>query len=201
MEVQELLNIWKNEDGKLNDNIRLNDKLLRHSSFGKIQSLLSENKFENIFELIANIIFVIILNPFLWNHINEAKFAIPAAFLLVLMVIGIVVNVYVLSSISSLNYKISILEAQRKIERIKLIQKIDTKSLLILIPLFSFAFLTVFLKGILGLDIYQFSWIWEYLLGSFFVGVVIVFFLLKYPDEKMESVLVFLKEIKEYEKE
>lgn len=201
MEVRELLDIWKNEDDKLNDNIQLNDKLLRHSSFGKIQSLLKENKFENIFELVCNIIFILMLNPFLWSHINEAKFAIPAAFLLILMIIGVIMNIYILSSIYQLNYKTPILEAQRKIERIKLIIKIDTQSLLLLIPLFSSAFLIVFFKGVLGLDIYQFNWILEYTIGSFFVGVIIVFLLLKYPNKKMESVLGFLKEIGEYEKE
>ncbi|MGK0390616.1 MAG: hypothetical protein ACI94Y_003374 [Maribacter sp.] len=201
MEVQELLDIWKNEDNKLNDNIQFNNKLLRHSSFDKIQSLLAENKFENIFELVVNIVAIWILNPFLWNHIYEAKFAIPAAFLLVFMILGVVMNVYILSSIYQLNYKTPILEAQRKIERIKLVTKIDTQSLIVLIPLFSFAFLVVFLKGVLGLDIYQYDWIWSYTIGSFFIGIIIVYLLLKFPDKKMESALGFLKEIRDYEKE
>ena len=201
MEVQELLDMWRSEDNKLDDNIQLNNKLLRHTSFGKIQSLLAESKFENVFELVVNIVFIWILNPFLWNHIYEAKFAIPAAFLLILMILGVVMNVYILSSISQLNYKTPILEAQRKIERIKLIIKIETQSLILLIPLFSFAFLVVFLKGVLGLDIYQYDWIWNYTIGNFFVGIVIVFLLLKFPDKKMESALGFLKEIGSYEKE
>lgn len=201
MNEQELIKLWNSQDMTLEKSIKVNKDLLTSVSLQKIKSYLTVFRRTNIFELIVNVLFLHWLIPIIPNHLDAVAFLLAAGFLSVLMVGSIIFNSYNLYLAKSITYNSSIVETQQKIERIKLLERYDIQSLYILIPTFSVAFLVVVTKAVTGLDLHLILGIHllYYTIGSFIVGLIIVWFLKRFPDEKLQKAQEFLKEIKELE--
>ncbi|MFK7947037.1 MAG: hypothetical protein AB8G11_05560 [Saprospiraceae bacterium] len=201
MNEQELIKLWNSQDISLEESIKVNKDLLTSVSLQKIKSYLTVFRRTNIFELIVNVLFLHWLIQIIPNHLDSIAFLLAAGFLSVLMVGSIIFNSYNLYLAKSIAYNSSIVETQQKIERIKLLERYDIQSLYILIPTFSVAFLVVVTKAVTGLDLHLILGIHllYYTIGSFIVGLIIVWFLKRFPDEQLQKAHEFLKEIKELE--
>ncbi len=97
----------------------------------------------------------------------------------------------------SLNSSASIFETQKKLESLRYYERLDTRSLAVIIPLFAAPFLIVFLKASLGLDLYVFQGpLLSLIIGSIGIGTLISFILLRFPDKGIEESLDFLEDLK-----
>ncbi len=202
MEIQELKNVWQ-ESNKTNPNQwKVNTLLLKEVSLKKTHSLLGEYKFTAIFETISYGIFWICIVGFMVDHWQEAPFAISAALLGLYAILGLIWGIYKWRQIQTINYRLPLAEAQKRVARFQLFERREIRSLLVLIPVFFVLFAIVASKSFLGLDLFELFPMWKYLiLGSILIALLMVWILLKFPDKQLQKAQEFLKEIKEYEKE
>jgi len=203
MELQELVSIWNQQDQKLEGNLKVNRRLLKKVSMDKAKSLLSEFKLESILEAVINALFFWIILQFVWGQWPAIKFVVPGIVLLVTIFLSFLGNMYALTSLASIGYESSVVEAQKKIERLSFYQRLDRNSLYVIIPLFSLFFPIWFAWAFLGLDLFDIlgiGWVYHFI-GSFVIAAIIVWFLKKFPDKKMAKAIRFLEEIKKFEKE
>ncbi|MEM7103396.1 MAG: hypothetical protein AAF502_09725 [Bacteroidota bacterium] len=199
--MHELINVWKAYDQKLDKYLKVNERLLREVSFGKVRSLLREFKFTQIFELVCNALFTIFLMGYLIDNYAVLKFLLPGLGLLALMVWGMYWNITALDMMARTDVDTPVIVAQQRIEKLKMRERIERNALLVIIPVFWIAFMIVFFKGVLNLDFYVIfkGLIWSSFAGSIIVATIIVWFLKKFPDKKMEQAIEFLDEIKAIE--
>lgn len=201
MQLEELKNIWQDYDSNLNAKINLNHALLKEVSINKIQNMLSSFKWSNVFELVISALFI----PFLLNFVKATSTILPlficGIFLLLLMIGTIIYNLYIIFQISEIRYDIPIVSAQKKLERIKLLEAREVNSLYILIPAFSIAFTALIAKFFLNLNLFDYlNLFWgTQFLGTILVTFIIVYLLKKFPNKELESALDFIKEMEDLE--
>ncbi|RLD84186.1 MAG: hypothetical protein DRJ07_05355 [Bacteroidetes bacterium] len=201
MELQDLTSIWNMSDDSLSNNLKVNKDLFKEVSVSKIKSHLYEIKWSAIFEIVVNILFFNYLLGFIIKHYTDLNLLIPAVILQVIFILSIILKIYNLRLFYSINSQNSIVETQKSLARLMYLQLLDTKTLYFVIPVFSTAFLIVMTKAVLNLNLYFLdSWLIYNTIGSFFVGIVIVFLFKKYPSKNLQNAITFLDELKEIEK-
>lgn len=198
-DLNELVNVWNNSDTELETTLKINRELVAEVSTGRIKALLSEIKLSSIIEIVVNTIFMFFLMGFLVDHFLIWKYSIPAGMLMGLTIFSLLFNGHKLSLFNKIDTKVSVLETQRAMERLRYLDLMETNTLYVIIPLFSSAFLIVLAKAFLNYDLYNFDqYFAQFMLGSFFVAVIIVFFLKKFPNRKLRNTISFLREIKDF---
>lgn len=78
MELDELKSRWQEQDKKLDDCLRLNQRLLRESLLGKADTALRRLSRLLWFELVVNVAGAILVGSFLGDHVTEPRFFLPA---------------------------------------------------------------------------------------------------------------------------
>ncbi len=200
MELNELVEIWQSTDTQLDDNLKINKKLLKEVSISKIKSYLVEFKLGNIIEIIVNSVFVIFLMSFIVDHFLFFEFSIPAVALYIIVAGSLGLNIYKMVLYYKINAESSVIQTQKNIERLKFFDILNKNSLYIIIPIFSTTFLIVMAKALLNYDLYQLgNWLIMFTAGSFVVALIVVFLLKKFPDKNLQKAAAFLKEIREME--
>lgn len=198
MNFQDLEDIWHQDNNDLEQGIRINSASINKIDMKKVTSNLTETRWENLIELGVNLWFFSFFKNFFMNHYHLPKFLLPGAFMLGLCVFAIIFCTYKLFLISRINRNYPIVKAQRNLALIQYFNRLEINALFFLIPTFSLAFLIVAAKGIIGLDLYAvgFPFI-PYLIGSFFVGLIIILFIKNFPDKKLNETVAYLKELKD----
>ena len=201
MELDELKDLWQHYDETLDPQVQINRRLLKEVSIRKVHSHLIEFKSTAIIELVANFLFSIFLMQFIAGHWGLLKFTLPAAALLLLMLSGMAWSIYLLSLMSRVKAELPVIQAQHIVGRLRLYEYWETKALYVIIPVFSGAFLIVLAKALVGVDIYALvgSWLISFVAGSLAVAVIIVWFLQRFPDERLRRAERFLEEISAFE--
>lgn len=202
MNEQELINIWNEQDTNLEKSITVNQQLLKTVTLEKVKSMLTLFRRTQIFELIMNFLFLFWLIKFIRNDVDSTVLIISTAVLFALMLASIIVNIYNLYLAKSITYDTSIVDAQRKIEQLKLSEKRSVNALYVIIPLVPIPFLLVFAKAFAGIDLYEIldkTYLLSFTLGSFLIGLIVVWFVKKFPNEEMKNANTFLNEIKQFE--
>ena len=201
MKLEELSGIWNSTDMELEKSIKINKQLVKELGLAKVKSRLYEIKWTSIIEIGVNAIFLSFLTGFIFDHFSDFKFSIPAFILLVVTVVSLIIEIYKLTLFYTLDAKSAVIEAQKKLTRLKKLEILDIYSLYIIIPLFSAPFLIVSAKAFLHLSLYAFdmTWLIYYTIGSVVVAVIIIFFLKRYPDKNLSASIAFLHELKENE--
>ena len=203
MEYQELITIWNSSNAELNTNVRVNRQLIKEVGFKKIKSHLTEIKWTAFFELFISFFWIRFLAGFIIANFWNLQFCATAILLLIFAIYSVVLNCYKLKLYFSVDTRFSVVETQKKIERLKNIQLFDTKSLYIIIPLFSAPFVIVIAKAFFHIDLFALGILGKALLyytfGAFIIAVIVVFFLQKYPGKSLQESIAFLNELKEAE--
>ena len=201
MELQELKQLWSQYDHKLGSDIQVNKNLLKEVSITKINSLLKEFKMESIFELVVDILCIVFLVNILIRNYYITSIAISAIILIIIGVMSIFWNSYKLKEIKKINFSATVIETQKRLTKLKYQSDLEIKSLYILIPFFWFFLLPFLINSFLGFDLINiFSMWWLYqLAGSVIVAIIIVWFIKRFPDKKMQAAIDFLEDIKDYE--
>ena len=199
MELHELTQLWNNADKTLENKLKINKKLFREVSITKVKSHLIKFKWTAIAEFFANTIFLFFLLDFTANNF-QLKYAIPAILLILLMIGGIILSSYKLSLYYKIDVKAPVIRAQKTMERLKYYELLEKNMLYVIIPVFSGAFLIVLAKLILNYDLYEMGpWLISQIAGSFFIALIVVFLLKRYPDKDLQKVTAFYKELREAE--
>ncbi len=201
MDFKELTDIWNSNNQQMNNDLQVNERMFRELSQQKVKRSLGEIRFELIFEIISTPIFLMYLTPFLVDQIGQPKFFIPGLFLALVTLFGAIFAAYRLLMTEQINVHASVVRTQKLIERLRYYEKLEVNSLLVIIPIFSAAFLLVAVKGLAGIDLYLVlgEYLWWYTGGSFLVGLIIVVLLRLFPNKKLIEAQAFLNEIKDLE--
>lgn len=199
MQIEEILNNWKSYDQTLDQHLTINKTFMRELIAKKANKVLQRFHAESWMHFALGVLCTNLFFKWLLGSGSEWKFIFPLALLLFISVMEIVTSVLVLLNSYS-RRDMPILQMQKKLQRVVLIQKLDTWSILILSPVLW----PVFIIGIfhfIGLDAFSLltfkDWIWQ-IIGCIGVSVLVVWLLLKYPDKKLLKAVKLLKEVKEY---
>lgn len=202
MELNELTQIWKSSDNLLDKTITVNKNMLKEVTANSVKSNLSEIKWNCIIEIILNYFFLDSLLGFTTGEYPDLKFVIPGIILLIFSAFGIALAVYKLILYYSINAKSNVIEAQKFAERLRYCELMEINTLYVIIPMFSVAILIVAAKAFPGVDLYtESNFLISYTIGSFIIGLIIIYLLKKFPNKKLQDTINFLKEIKENEKQ
>jgi len=203
MKTEELIQIWQNQDAKIEKNIQVNQYLLQSVTIDKVKSTLNLFRRSNIFELIANALFLFWMISVIERLIESTPLLLSFGILSLLMIGSIIFNIRKLLLVKSINYNISIIQTQAKLERLKLYEIYETNALLFAIPITAIPFILVLGKGILYIDIYSFLspiFLIIYFFGSLLIGVIIVWILKLSPNPQIQNSINFINEINDFEK-
>lgn len=205
MELQELKNIWKAQDDRLEEHVQVNRQLLENVSLNKVKSLLTEFKVTSIIEFVFDLMASLFLISFMVRHFSsDWSFVLPAGILLLFSMTDFINHITRFVALYKINYKSSVLETQKQIEQLKWNERRMHQYLYIAIPIFFPLLLLVVFKGLWNIDLYPYFFTWyglSYFLGSILVAIILVWFIKKFPDKKMEEAARFLAEIDVFERQ
>jgi len=199
MDLQELVNIWKNTDQELENKIKINKNLFKEVTVNKIRVMLGEFKWTNIVEICFNFVFLIYLIGFFIDHFSVLRYAIPSGILMLIMFYSLSFNIHMLKLFFRIDVKSSIVQNQKIVERLRYYNVLDTRMLYVIIPLFSTPFLIVMAKAFFDFNLYRLGqWLVMFSAGSFVVALIVVYLLRRFPDKKMQKAITFLSEISDF---
>src|SRR5688500_10498058 len=127
MELQELKEIWKEYDQKLDRSIRLNQAMLREVKLDQIKSRTSRATIGPAMELGLNAIVVLWLGSFVADHITEFRFAAPGIVLAIAAIALLISNVYQLVLLRQIHYSEPLLFLQKKLDTLRAVRIQTTK--------------------------------------------------------------------------
>ncbi len=154
MELDELKSHWQEQDKKLDDCLRLNQRLLRESLLGKADTALRRLSRLLWFELLVNVAGAILVGSFLGDHVTEPRYLVPAIALQLGLIAVIVAGARQLAMIAGIDYAAPIVEIQRRLEILWLQRIRTTQWMLILSPLAWTPLAIVGFKWLLNVDVY-----------------------------------------------
>ncbi len=201
MKFEELSGIWNSTDLDLDKSIKINKELVKNIGIKKVRSGLYEIKFTAFVGIVAGVFFSMFLWRFIIHNYVDFKFVVPAIILFSTTMFGLIVEIYKLRLVYTLDSRSPVIEAQKKLIRLKKIEILDIYSLYIIIPLFAAPFMIVAAKAFLHLNLYAFNstWLIYFTAGSIVVAVILIFFLKKYPGKKLSQSIAFLNELRDNE--
>lgn len=198
--MTELNKLWQNADHKINDETALSMDNLSSNQRRKLQGKLYKIPLNHLFNIIVDLPFTLFLMDFIKMHFTDTYFMIPAAVLLLVVAFSLALSIYALSEYLRIRVDKNIIETQKRLSSLSILEKWETRSLLVLIPLFAGPFLIVFAKSFIGLDLYSLAgqWLPEFLGGSFIVAIILVFFLSKFPNPELKAARKSLQELNQF---
>ena len=200
MELSELNEIWKSSDEKLDKSLALNKKLLHEVTAGTIRKNLSGIKWDCYIEIVLSYLFFDALAGFTAEVYQEIKYLVPAIFLMIFAVSGIIFGIYKLILFFSIKPETSVIQTQKYAGKLGYLERLEINMLYWIIPFFWTAFIIVTSKALADFDDYsEGSFLIYQAIASFVIGVIIIFFLKKFPDKKLRETINFLKELEQNE--
>jgi hypothetical protein len=198
MEYTELSRLWDaNESTDVK--ISLNQNAINEVTANKLKSSLSEIKLSSIIEIVVNFIWLTFLGDFAIKNYQETYFLLAGILLFGISIFSIVLEINKLYLFSSIDNNFSVFKAQKRIEKLKFLEILDTNLLYFIIPMFFVPFVLVISKGILNIDLFQLGFggyeIALATVGSAIIAMIVVFVLRKSQFKTMNESLKFLKDL------
>ncbi len=204
MELNEISELW-NDINMDNSEISINQDALSELTAYKLQDKLSEIKWTAIFEIVVAFFWLIFLIGFAIDNFEKIQLFLPALSLIIISILSLIMEAFKLSLFWSIRHQFSIIHTQRRIEKLRCLELLDTNSLFVLIPLFFVPFIIVIVKAVSGLNIFDLGFGLNEILmltgGSFVVSMIIVFILKKFPLQELKDSLDFLNDLKHLEED
>ena len=197
MEFNELELLWKNTGSSLDANVSLNRKMIKELTYKKVKAGLIEIKATSYIELIVALFWANYLVTFLIDHLQEFKFMLPAIILLGITIFSTVLSIKKLVAYRSIKADETIIKTQKLLLSLRNLEKMDVKSILVIIPLFSAPFFIVVAKAWFNFDLYVFSsMLANYTAGSLFVAIILFFVLNRYSYRQIDQSIEQLDKFK-----
>lgn len=145
MENLDIINLWKDYDKKLNENILLNRKNTEEITKIKAQTLLSSMKPLKFFTILAGIIWVGFIDLLIINlfHIASPFFLVSAAILSLLNKLAIGIYLYQIILIHQVDVNEPILATQKRLTSLKSSSLWIPRILFLQLPLWTTFYLSV----------------------------------------------------------
>jgi hypothetical protein len=172
MEIEEIRNLWAQSNRKLEASMRLNTLLLQQSNLRKADTLLKQLSRGITFELIVNVIGVVLLGGFAARHLHEPRFLIPAVALDLYAIAIVAAGVRQLSEINTVDYDEPVVAIQRKLADLRLMRIRTTLWTLLFAPLMWVPLLIVAMRGLFGVDVYAAGSGWLFANALFGLAVI-----------------------------
>jgi hypothetical protein len=154
MELDELKTRWQVQDKKLDECIRLNQRVLRESILNKAETALKRLSRLLWFELLLNVAGAIAVGSFIGDHLLEPRFLVPALAIQLGFIALIIGAGRQLAAIARVDYAAPIVTIQKRLESLR-IERIHTVQwTLILSPLAWMPLFIVAMQGLFGVDVY-----------------------------------------------
>jgi hypothetical protein len=167
MTIDELRTEWVALDAKVTRGMKLQAAALREQGLGRVGAALRGTAGATLLQLLLNVVVVVWLGNFLWEHRDAPRFLAPALALDVGAIALIVLQARQLATILGLDYGAPIVTIQRRLEELRLSRIATTKWVVLLAPLLWTPLLIVALEGFLGVDAFaslSATWLWANLL-------------------------------------
>ena len=155
MEWNEMQAKWAEFDRKLDASMRLNQRLLNAVTLNRARTALQRTTFGLAIETALQIIVVVWLGSFVYDHLAVARFALPGIALDVLATALLASMIRQIAGIQMIDYGRPITEIQRDIQRLRLLSIRSTQWVFLTAPLVWPLLIIVAMKGFLGVDAYQ----------------------------------------------
>ncbi len=120
MELQDLKNLWRQHDEKLDKQIQLNTQLLKKMELNNTRSALRKATVDPVFSLVFGLVILIPLVPFIYNHIQLLQYAGPAIGLALYALLLVIDSVSRLSIIDQIDYNGPVIQIQRQVEQLSI---------------------------------------------------------------------------------
>jgi hypothetical protein len=153
MELDELKELWTQNNRKLEAGVRLNMLLLRQGNLSKAAGSLRGLSRGLTAELIITFACVLLLGSFAADHVHELRFFLPALALSIYAIALLVANVRQIVEINGLDYDEPVVAIQRKLGKLRLRRICTTLAMLLFAPLMWLPLLIVALRAF-GVDVY-----------------------------------------------
>ena len=154
MDLQEIKNLWRQHDEKLDRQIQLNMQLLRKIEFKKTRSALRKLMVGPILGIVVGGVLQFALGPFIFFHFSQPQFAAPALLLDLFAMLMLVSGAYQLSIIDKIDYDGPVAAIQKHVEKLRIYRIRYTTILKLSGPLLWVPVLIVGLKGFYDFDFY-----------------------------------------------
>jgi hypothetical protein len=189
MNIDELQSQLAVYNGKLDQSLRLNARLLRTSALQIAGARLRRSSRFLLLDLLGNAAAVALLGLFLADHWAEPRFLVPAIVLDVCAILLVAASAYQLVALSGIDYDAPILVIQKRLGVLKALRIRVAQGILFLSPLLWTPLLIVSLRGFLGIDAYAFgnAWLFGNLLFGLAFLVLMVWGSRRYADRMQKS--------------
>ncbi len=172
MEIEEIKNRWAETNRNLETSVRLNKVLLQQLNLGKANTLLTGLSRGIAFELIVNVIGIVLLGAFAADHIREPRFLLPAVALDVYAIALVAAGARQLAAINGLDYDEPVVVLQKKLVDLRVTRIRTTLWTLLFAPFMWVPLLIVALRGLFGVDAYAAGPAW--LVANALFGVAVI---------------------------
>jgi serine/threonine-protein kinase len=173
MELDELKGRWQEQEQKLDAVVRLNQHLLREVVLGKAETALQRLVRLLWLELLLNAVATILLGGFLFDHLAEPRFFLPALALQVGFLFLIIAASRQLAALAGINYDAPVVEIQRRLASLQAERIRTMKWTLLLAPLAWVPLFIVGMKGFFDVDVHAtFSIPW--LVANVLFGLLVI---------------------------
>lgn len=176
MELEALKQSWKEMDQKLDQQISLNRELFQQLKLKESRNRLLPLAFYRGIELILFLVFSNLLGGYIFNHLDQPQFYIPAAIILLFAISGVIGAIGQLHYISQVNFAEPVTVIQKKLMAIATHRIGLLKLTLAAIP-FYLCYGIVGFEWLLGIDLFQYGnqnwWIIQLAFGALLIPVVI----------------------------
>ena len=156
MELEALKQSWQKMDRKLDQQISLNRDLLRQLKLRESRNKLLPLALYRGIELILFLVFSNLLGGYIFNHLDQPQFYIPAAIILSFAISGTIGAIGQLYYISQVNYAEPVTAIQKKLMAIATHRIGLLKLTLAAVP-FYLCYGIVGFEWLLGIDLFQYG--------------------------------------------
>lgn len=160
MEIEEMKNLWADSNRRLEASMRLNTALLKHLNVRKADTSLKRLSRQVTFELISNVLAIVLVGSFAAAHVHELRFLIPVFALGVYLIALVAAGSRQLVQLGAIDYDHPIVTIQKDLAELRLRRIRTTLGTLLFAPLMWVPLVIVALRGIFGVDIYAAGGAW-----------------------------------------
>jgi hypothetical protein len=172
MDLEDLKTRLAEQDAKLDQVLRLNTTAVRELQLAKTRSSLRWLVPGVVFELVMTIVAVVWLGNFIYGHLWEPRFLLPAVLVDVCMIVFLGSCIGQLARIASLDYSLPVVAVQKELGKLRILRIRTTKWVMTLSFVLWFPVLLVLFEGLLGVDLWRILGTISNRNGSFFAWVV-----------------------------
>ena len=204
MELDEMKRAWAQYDKKLEENLKLNEELLRKMNLEKTRKELQKPLISEIANMVALSLVLLFIGSSTIKYINELRFSIPSFITTVIALFGLCTTIMKINKLLNIDYYgSSIIVLQKEITSVNKFIVIQRRIEYFLMPILAVTMIPIVFKIINNVDLYTRM--------TLFVTEIVLILGISLPlilwvnkhlyDKKFHNAKRFLEDIERFEKE